>query len=249
MNPRAENPPTLSHEPLPGRQPSRAGALWKGIVAAVLLLAIGLVVFTRFALPPAHVPATPTATRPPESTIVSIPLLNVQPSLQLAADQRLGGTAAGLGRLFAPTSDQTGWLTTVDGKPITIEAFPADPRFAADGTAHIYVIVLHPPADQLGQVTYDPAKLEALMLSFLPADARYTSKQTGSNVNASPLTTTGYGYLSAQLAAVFAAHPDRVFFGKGSQPATAGSLFWYCASSRPGLRGPDSCFLGVGALS
>ncbi|HEX9068504.1 MAG TPA: hypothetical protein VF807_07015, partial [Ktedonobacterales bacterium] len=101
MNPHADNPPTLSRQPLPGRQSSRAGTLWKGIVAAVLLLAIGAVVFTHFAVSPAHVPATPTVTRQPEPTIVSIPLLNVQPSLQLAADQRLGGTAAGLGRLFA----------------------------------------------------------------------------------------------------------------------------------------------------
>jgi hypothetical protein len=240
MDPHAGERPSLSRMPLPPSRPSRSAGLSRGAVAAALLIAVSVLAVLHFVPPaPSQVSALKTPTVGQYPTVPSLPLLNVQPSLHLDADQRLGGTAAGLTRLFgAPTGTPTPgavWRTTLDGKPIDVSAQSADYRYANDGQPHLSIISFGQPTDSHGQLlgapeSFDPASLVALITSFLPSDARYT----GEVVSNGGFTISGaaeHVYMSASLAALFSTHPSRVFMNFGGPPPAAGTIAWACAGN------------------
>jgi hypothetical protein len=255
-----------SHTPPPVRR-SRAATLWGGLVTVVIIVGVALLAM-RLA------PTAPVTSRQgtPEPVPPTVPMVlaAVPPALSLADDQRVGGTIAGLIRLYGPpntaTPTPTGqktsegalpiatWTIPPSDRPFLVRVYGVEASSALDHQPHVTSIIIGPASYEQSKDVYNPTVLAALALSFLPVDAHYTGDQTlsGSNI---PI----HVYHSEAMAQLFSPDPARVFTRnstpsespwqtpKAAVPAPPGTVSWLCTLNTGTTVQSNTCGIFLGS--
>ncbi len=253
-----------SRTPLPLRR-SRAATLWGGIVTALIIVGVALLAMRLTSPAPVG-----SGRGTPDPVPPTVPMLSVPPALSLADDQRVGGTIAGLTRLYGPPNSPTPtpagqktsegalpiatWTISLFSRPFLVRAYGVEATSALDHQSHVASILIGPASYDQSKEVYNPSMLAALALSFLLPDARYTGDQvlSGSNI---PI----HVYHSEAMAQLFSPDPARVFTrnsppseppwqtSTAAAPAPPGTVSWLCTLNTGTTIQSNTCGIFLGS--
>lgn len=141
---------------------------------------------------------------------------------------------------LVPGSRGMSFTTIVEGYPVQINLTAADPTASPDGVAHVAIINVTLPANELGAITWSPAAANVIAWALVPLDAhRVRTQQTPQGGSVEHI------FQSDRLASAFNA--TEFTNDAGTLTVAPGTLYYVCqrlyATSGDGV---DSCTISIG---